>query len=225
MAKRKSLLSQEAKDAIKRARAQKKQAQQIAKSQIKEMRPYLKSLREIDLRKDISPQKRAAITKAWREYQELTTRPFKIYRTKNKDRLKVAQRFAQHDNTRTKFDVAFIPTVDPKAKIKFKKDRVIFSTKYADVSRMDFNLKRLAVDPGGEIKRVLDMYPNAKQFVVVVGKSLYNGGLARSLVEAKITNLMAQYSPGGNMYERRGPNSHWENWLFGLEVLDRKSVV
>jgi len=211
---------QAANEAKKLAKYEQKQTQKIAKEQIKEMRPYLKKLRQIDLRKKVSPQKRSAISKAWQEYQELTTRPFKIYRTKNKKKLNIAQTYSRHEKGKTKFDVAFVPTADPKAKLNFKDDRVIVKSKYVTETVLFFDVRNLAVDPLGEIQNALAKNPNAKQFIIMAGKYLYNGGLARSLVENKILNLMAHYSPGGKIYEKRGPNSHFENWLFGLVAFE-----
>jgi len=216
---------QAVKVAEKQAKLIKKQAQLIAKEQIKEMRPYLKKLRKVDLRSDISAAQRSYINKAWREYTELTTRPFKVYRTKNKKRLKIAQEFSRHEKGKPVFDVAFVPTADPHAKIKFKGDRAIIQSKYVTETILFFDVKQLAIDPIGEIQRTLARNPDAKQFIIMAGKYLYNGGLARSLVENKVVNLMSQYSPGGAMYEKRGPNSHFQNWLFGLVAFEAKNQV
>ena len=220
MSRKKTLLSKEAKAAIANAKAANKRAKQIYKAQIKEMRPFLKSLKKIDLRKDISAGQKSYISKAWQEYQELTARPFKVYRTKNKKHLAAAQAYSRHETGAPKFDVAFVPTADPKAKLRFKEDGMTIKSKYVTESVLFFDLKKLAADPQGEIRRTLERNTDAQQFIIMAGKYLYNGGLARSLVENRVTELMARYSPGGTGYDKRGSNSLWSNWLFGLVAFE-----
>lgn len=210
----------------KRARIEaKRNAQKIIKEQVKEMRPFMRKLKGIDLRSDISASQRAYIKKAWVEYQELTARPFKIYRTKNKKRLKIAQTYSRHEKGAPVFDVAFIPSADPKAKIKFKRDGMEIQSKYVKEKFLFFDLKKLADNPKQEIERTLARNPDAKQFIIMAGKYLYNGGLPRSLVEEKVINMMSRYSPGGAGYAKRGENSRWENWLFGVVSFEAKEQV
>lgn len=220
MARKKSLLSKEAKVAIKNAKYQQKLAQKIYKEKIKEMRPYMKALRSIDLRHDITAAQKSFISRAWNEYQELTARPVKVFRTKNKKHLALAQAYSRHEKGKPKFDVAFIPTADPKAKLTFKNDRMTLKSKYVTETTLFFDLKKLAIDPSAEIKRTMDKNKDAKQFIIMAGKYLYNGGLARSLVSDEVMNLMARYSDGGAGLQKRGDNSRWENWLFGLVAFE-----
>jgi len=218
MAKNKLLIAarQEAKDASKYAKQLKKTAQKIAKEQIKEMRPFMKRLKGIDLRKEISAANRGFINKAWKEYTELTTRPFKVYRSKDKNRLKIAQTFSRHEKGKPKFDVAFVPSADPKAKLIFKDNKVLIKSKYVTEEILFFYLVKLAVDPRQEIKSAISRNTKAKEFIILAGKYHFNGPIARSLIDKKVIELMSQYMPGGQMYEKRGPNSHFSNWLFGL---------
>lgn len=214
-------------DAKRAAKREAKLAEKIYKEKIKEMRPYMRSLRNIDLRKHVSAAQKSYVTKAWDEYQELTARPYRVFKTPNKKHLKIAQAYSRHEEGKPKFDVAFIPTADPKAKLKFKDDRLIIKSKYVTETTLFFDLKKLATNPGDEIRRVMAKNPDAKQFIIMAGKYLYNGGLARSLVENEVTNLMARYSTGGEGLKKRGENSRWENWLFGLvafQAHDQKSI-
>jgi len=200
---------QEAKKLLRDATRDKRQAQKIAKAQIKEMRPFLKRLKGIDLRKSVSPQQRGYITKAWKEYEELTTRPFKVYRTKSKSKLEMAQAYARHDKAKPKFDVAFVPTADPHAKLTFKKDRVLIKSKHVTETVLFFDLSKLAKDAQREIERTIAREPNAKDFVIMAGKYLFNGGLSRSLVPEKVQMLMAKYN-------NEESNNYYANWLFGV---------
>lgn len=220
MSRKNSLTTNEVKNAIKARKQAEKRAKEIYKAQIKEMRPYLKKLRKIDLRKNIGSGEKSYVTKAWKEYQELTSRPFKIYRSKSKTKINIAQAYSRHDNKAAKFDVAFVPTADPKAKLKFKKDRLEVKSKYVTETVLFFDLKNLAENTSAEINRVLNKNKDAKQFIIMAGKYLYNGGLARSLVEGRVSEMMSRYSPGGAGYEKRGENSRWQNWLFGLVAFE-----
>lgn len=215
---------QAAKLAERVAKEQAKQTQKIAKAQIREMRRYLPRLKKIDLRKEISSAQRGAVTKAWQDYQELTSRPFKIYRTKNKRKLAQVETFAGIRQGMTRFKVAFVPSPDPHSKVVFKKDKVILRTKYADISSLDFDVRELAVNFDAEIARVLSLAPNAQQFVLLVGlHKMYQAGMTRGTVASTVRKLMERYSPGSDAYEKRGPNSAWQNWLRGLEVIETRN--
>lgn len=204
-----------AREAARLAKSEEKIAQKIFRQQVKEMRPFLKSLKKIDLRLKPTTAQKSRVTKAWKDYQALTTRPTKIYKPKDKKRLQLAQAYGHREKGRTKFDVAFIPVADPNAKLKFKKDRVEIRSKYVTETVLYFNMRNLTANSKAEIDRVLNKDKKAKQFVILAGDYLYNGGLARSLVEGRILELMARYSPGGSEYMTSG-NNHYKNWLFGL---------
>lgn len=213
--KKRSLLSKEAKDAMRSAKYAERQAKQIYKAQIKEMRPYLKKLRGIDLRKNLSASQKGYVTKAWGEYQDLTLRPTKVFRTKNKKKLKTVQEFSRHSG-QVKFDVAFIPTSHKNARIKIKGDHLVISSKYVDEIPIFFNMRAMATDPKTEIDRLIAKYPECKQFVLQAGEYLWNGGISAGLFADKVIPLLERYSPGGAGYEKRGPNSHYTNWALGM---------
>lgn len=203
------------------AKMAKKNAQKIAKAQIKELRPYLKSLRKIDLRKSISAGQKSYITKAWQEYQALTIRPTKIYRTKDKKRLKMVQNASQHIG-KVNFDVAFIPTINASATVKVKGDKIIVSSKYVDEIKILFNMRAMAENPEAELQRVLRENPEYDQFVLMAGEYIWNGGISRGRVIDRILPQLMRYTPGGAGYEKRGPNSHYLNWAIGLRGLKAK---
>lgn len=216
--------AKQAADAARREAAYiKKQAQKLAREQVKEMRPYLKRLRNIDLRKELSPAQRSNITKVWKDYQELTTRPFKVYKSKNKKRLEKVKSFAGREKGMTDFDVAFVPSPDPTAKVVFKgKNQTPFlKTKHAKIGVLEFNMENLARNPDEEIARVLALAPDARQFIVLTGLyKMYNAGYSRETIGKRVLWLMERYSPGGRGYEKRGSNSHFSNWLRGLETIE-----
>lgn len=216
----KSLLSAEAKAAIKAAKWQRKQAELLYKEKIKEMRPYLKALRNIDLRKPITRGQKSFITRAFKDYTELTTRPNQLYRTKNKKNLKLVQAASQQF-TKTKFDVAFVPTV-PGSKVKIKNGKVIISSKWVDETKILFDMKKLAIDPQAEIERVIKANPKITAFAVMAGAYLWNGAIDPELVMKKVLPLFSRYDIGGEGYKKRGENSHFTNWAFGFRGFTAK---
>lgn len=193
--------------------AQAKRDVALLKAEVKELRKYVKSLRSIDLRKKVSSGKKSYVTKLWREYQELTARPHKLYRTKDKKKLAIAQDFSRHDKSKPRFDVAFVPTPDPHAKLIFKADRAIIKSKHVTETVLFFDAKKLASNAKQHIADTLARNTAAKQFVIMSGKYLYNGGLARSLVEREVLDLMSRYN-------KREENNYWSNWLFGIAAYE-----
>lgn len=212
----KSLLSAEAKLAIKAAQWQKKQAEKLYKEKIKEMRPYLKRLKLIDLRKPLKSSDKGLVTKAWKDYQEVTARPFKVYKTKNKKNLKLVQDASQQF-TKVKFDVAFVPALKH-TRVKIKNGQIIVSSQYTEETKVLFDMKKLAVDPAKEIQRVIDANPGNAVFAIMAGAYLYNGGIPPELIMEKMLPLLARYDNGGEGLAKRGANSHFSNWAFGFRI-------
>lgn len=197
------------------AKAQAKAAKAIYKKQIKEMRPYLKRLKGYDLRKDLAPAQKAYVTRAWHEYQALTLAPHKIFKSKNRKKMDVVRKVANRDAT-VKFDVAFVPTVNKDAKISVKGDRLIVKSRYVEEIEIMFDMAALAADPEKELRRVLAENPEYSQFVLMAGKFIWNGGISRGRVVERIIPHLMRYIPGGEGYEKRGPNSLFTNWAIGL---------
>lgn len=211
-----------AREAYRNAKAQKRLAAQIYKKQIKEMRPYLKKLKNYDLRKNLTANQKGYVTRAWQEYQELTLAPHKVYKTKNKKKMDTVRKIANR-GSRVKFDVAFVPTVKNDAKISIKGDRLIIKSRYVEETEIFFNMRNLAADPAKEIQRVIDANPECQQFVLMAGKFVWNGGIARTRASDNIVRHLMRYIPGGEGYEKRGPNSHYLNWAFGLRGFNGKN--
>jgi hypothetical protein len=218
------------------AKWQAKQSQKILKEQIKKMRPYMASLKKIDLRHNISRGQKSFITKAWNEFDKLTSRPTKIYRTKDKKKLKLAKEFSVQELEKgsPKFDVAFIPAASPKVKVKInpKTKEMTLEYKHVRERKKYFDREALVANPDKEIQRILDETPNAKKYVMMVKEFLYNGPIARSLIIQETKRLMERYSPGGENYGKQkgiytGKDNHYKHWLFGLmayEAVDQKAI-
>ena len=69
----------------KRARQEaKRNAEKIYKQHVKELRPFMRKMHNVDLRKKLTSHQKSYITRAYQEFEILTSRPTKIYRTKNR---------------------------------------------------------------------------------------------------------------------------------------------
>jgi hypothetical protein len=204
-----------ARQAAQDAKWQKQLAKKIYARQIKEMRPYLKKLKSVDLRKDLTSAQKGYVTRAWKEYQELTLAPHKIFKTKDKKKMQVVRKIANRGST-VKFDVAFVPTINDSAKISVKNNNLVISSRFVEETEIFFDMVALASDPEAELRRVLAANPDCQQFVLMAGKFVWNGGITRGRVIDHIMKQLMRYIPGGEGYEKRGPSSHYLNWAFGL---------
>jgi len=185
-------------------------AERLYAEKLKAIRPFSSKLKQIDLRKKLSPAEKGKITKAFAEFEALTVRPTKVYRPRKKSRLKLAQKFSGHESSI--FDVAFIHTPDPSVKVDIKDDRIILRSKHVTEIDLSFNMKNLVNNPEKEIARVLALEPNAKQFVLRTGQYLYNGGLSRKSVPREAEFLMLKYGD-------KETNNFFGNWLFGVRAV------
>lgn len=197
------------KDKGKGRRTQSRIRQKELRRKVQEMRPFMRKLKDLDLRKKLSPSQIGYINRAFTEYQELTTRPVKIFRSPNKKHLEKAQAYARHAKGAPKFDVAFVPVADPSAKIQFKGNRMRVVSRYVTEEVIFFDLLAMAENPHAEIARAIAENPDAQQFVIIAGKYLFNGGIKRSILADEVMNLMMQYNDPDD-------NHFWGNWLFGL---------
>lgn len=214
------------KQAKKDAKAAAKNANKLYKEQIKAMRPYMKKLKKVDLRKNLSTGEKSFVTKAWNEYSKLTARGNKVYRPKDKKKLQAAQKYSRHglDKSAPKFDVAFIPTALENPKVNIDKNgRVTVGQGFVRETAVYFNIEDLVTDPEKEIERVLRENPDSTQFILMAGEYTVNGGLDRGTFKREILYWINRYSPGGEGYNRRGKNSLFSNWLLGAIVVETQN--
>lgn len=196
-----------------------RQRQKGAKEKAKVLRRYTTFARSIDLRKKISGKQLRKIEAAFSEYTDLTSRPHKVVRARNKKNLAALQGFSQHQSERV-FNVAFVPTADIDAKISVRNGKVFIRNKFVTQRFSAFDMSALASDPHGEIDRAIKMHPKARRFIIKTGEYYYNGPMPEKRVKTTLLEFMQRYSPGGKAYEQRGPNSHYQNWMIGLETYE-----
>lgn len=200
---------------------QKKQAQKIAKEKAKIIRKYVPALSKIDLRKQLTPSQKGLVTKAFSEYEKLTKRPVKIFRSKNIAKLKTAQQVSQHSGN-IKFNVAFVPSATKDAKIAVKDDKLVIRSKYVDEIHIEFNMRSLAQNPTKEIQRIIDKYPEFTSFVLMAGESIWNGPIHRDLASEKMAQLMHRYDDGGIKLKTDRSN-HYTKWAVGMRGYSAKN--
>lgn len=196
-----------------------RQRRKGAKEKAKVLRKYTNFARDIDLRKELTDYQLRKIELLFSEYTDLTSRPHKIVRPRKKTNLKALQDFSQHES-RGDFLVAFVPTADLNAKIRVANGKVTIRNKFVTQRFSAFDMRALATDPHREIERAIKSHPKAERFIIKTGEYYYNGPMPKSKVEEKLLEFMQRYSPGGKGYEQRGPNSHYQNWMIGLETYE-----
>jgi hypothetical protein len=190
-----------------------------AKEKVKVLRRYAEFPRKIDLRKKLSDKQLRKIENAFSEYTDLTSRPHKVVRARNRNNLKALQSFSQHKGD-VRFKVAFVPTADVDARISVQNGKVVIRNKYVTQRFSAFDMRALATDPHTEIARAIKAHPKAKRFIIKTGEFYYNGPMPENKVTSTLLEFMQRYSPGGKGYERRGENSFYQNWMIGLETYE-----
>ena len=168
-------------------------------------------MRNVDLRKTLSSQQISAIRRAHNEFKELTVRPHKIYRPKSKKKLRMAQQLADHDNTKAKFDVVFIDTPDPKAKIKVKDNVLEIVSFGVKEGRIWFDMEALTENYEQEIERAMQTHPYARGYVIKAGKHEFNGVLDFEDTIEELKELA--YS-----YDDPTKNNFYGNWMTGVKT-------
>jgi hypothetical protein len=196
-----------------------RQRRKGAKEKAKVLRHYTDFAKNLDLRKTLSAKQLRKIETAFSEYTDLTSRPHKIVRARKRENLKALQDFSQQTGD-TRFKVAFVPTADIDARISVKNGKVVIRNRFVTQRFSAFDMRALAQNPDDEITRAIKAHPRAERFIIKTGEFYYNGPMPKDKVRQQLHEFMQRYSPGGKGYERRGENSHYQNWMIGLETYE-----
>lgn len=177
-----------------------------------------------------TPAQRARVRKYYHELQRLTAQPRYVFRARNEQHLKQAQRTSGHD-TGYKFKVAFVPYTpefDKQGKLKppqveFLKEGIRIKQTGYNKLKIPFNKVNLVRNPDKEITRAIAVNaPNAKRFAIDANGNEMRGIYARSFVTEKVVQLMEKYDgirplPKGSGNQGNNPKYHkWDQWLDGL---------
>lgn len=190
----------------------------------KQYKDKLKALRglvdfDYDLRKPLHPRQKGKINKYYKELQEAKGQPYRIYRPRNKNKLRAVQEAAGMQLK--DFKVAVIPNLDPEnpTKVKIKNNKVIFSGKYSDRIFRKFNQINLIENTEKEIERILNQMQGDK-ISIACGKFEFGSGRyfsSHESVKEKTLQLINQYSSDKNA------NNYFQNWLHGLYDISIKN--
>ena len=199
----------------------------------KEYSKKLKAIRsyvsfDYDLRKPLHSSQKAKINKYFDAINSIQARPNKVYRSKNKKRVKTVQEFGRNgfDNL-PDIKVAFYETSEANpVKLRFDKKGLQAHGEYFDIRYVPFDLPALLDNPDAEIQRVLNDpgTKGADWFRVAVGK---NGEYSiaspriRDNVPGFIQYLMNKYQKTDESGKEL--NNYWGNWMHGLLPMTAKN--
>ncbi len=183
-----------------------------------------------DLRHELTKSQKARIRKYYAEVSLLEAQPRRIFRTKNKAHLELAQ-LQNHGKIQRQYKVALIHNVEPVTmpgepapahRLRFNKG-VIWDDfgGYAKAST-SFNQVALARDPVAEINRALDVLGGAAFFYVQVGEFRTLSGEGREDFIEQVMMWMHQYDGIKQLPKTSGnigdaPAWHrYDKWLNGV---------
>lgn len=138
------------------------------------------------------------------------------YKPRLKEHLDIAKEYSGQNIKLKEFKVAFIPTLEKKQKITFRKSKMEIASERYVVKYVPLNLRFLVTDPNKEIISKLKKYaPKANAFTLMAGKyELFGGEYAtvdgeEQIIE-NVKDLMRRYSAPDK-------NNYWGNWLHGIK--------
>jgi len=191
------------------------------KQKMKDIRPFVDF--NYNLRENLSSGAKGKIDKYWRELQEAKGQAYRVYRTKDKKKLKAVQKST--GLSLKGFKVGIIPNYDPENpySVSFKNDQVILRSKYETKILYPFNKKNLSTNAESEIKNTLER-SNAQLFGIQCGKFEYRArAMHRKAAAVTALNLVNAYSGITDTGELA--NNHYSKWLegfFSIEVTNQK---
>lgn len=188
-----------------------KSAKQLHSQRLKQIRPFVSF--NYDLRKPLSTSAKKKIKKYHDEITALTNRPFQVYRARNSDHLRDAQKFAQHEKDLPELRVAFLPTDGTnKMQLRFTKSGVKGKTKNVVMSDVLLSVRKLLADPEGHVNERIRFNP-AKQFTIQAGRYEIPRPFLPQTVGKAVARLVARYSD-------EEQNNFFGNWLHGLKAYE-----
>lgn len=179
----------------------------IHAARLKAIRKYVDF--NYNLNEPLTGYAKRKIKKYYDQINELTNKTNQIYRPRNKNNLKIAQRDLHREKTLPGIKVAFVPTNGrDKVKIKIKGGRTHYETEYIKSEPILFDSARYASDPVNYTKNIIADV-KADRFQIMAGdKAIPNSYSKRALPE-KIKKLADKYSdPDKNNFHGK--------WLKGV---------
>ena len=182
---------------------------------LKAIRPFVDF--NYDLRKPLHSSQKAKINRYFEAINEIQARPNKVFRSKNRDRVRAVQEYGRNDfGNLPGIKVAFYesPAANP-VTIKFRDDKLTAKSKFFDIGYIPFDKDQLITDPEREIQRATDQAKNAKWFRIAAGPFTIASPASRDLIADTVLQLMNRYAKDS---EKAGKdnNHYFGNWLNGL---------
>ena len=193
---------------------------------LKTIRPFVEF--NYDLRKPLHANSKRKIDRYFEAINAIQARPNKVYRSKNKKRVKEVQEYGRNGfENLPQIKVAFYESsaANP-VTLRFDKKGVKAHGKFFDFRYIPFNKLALLRNPDKEISRALkDPATNgANYYRVAVGQDgQYSIASPRSKSRVKpfIQQLMAKYVKEDE--QGNALNNYWGNWLHGLLPITAKN--
>jgi len=178
-----------------------------------------------------TPAQKGKISRMFRIIDKLTSRPFQVYRSRNKKNLRKVQQAAQHDEFPKNLKVAFVPSSSQKARVKIritKKGNVKFKQgsvrrEVIDFASYGYAPEDLALDPGAVVEDVARQVP-ANRYKIQAGEHEVNQGRSigrmgssfqRNKLKEAVMKMVNYYS--ADRFDVNNKNSsYFGNWLFGI---------
>lgn len=178
---------------------------------------------DYDLRKKLAPASKGKINKYYRELQEAKGQPSRVYRTRDKNKLRAVQKASGQQLSG--FTVAIIPNYDPENKYTpiYKDGQVIFSSRYEDKIFYGFDKNKLATDTENHLQEKLDKIPE-ERIGIMCGKFEYSNRTMNK-ADAKETAINMINAYNGISDNGQLANNHYKNWLegfFGIVIKNQK---
>lgn len=179
-----------------------------------------------------TPAQKAKVSRLFEQVNELTARPFHIYRARKPENLKIVQRASQHQTFPKELKVAFVPVSRPEETPTIKISKRTKQVKIIErqVGRIpvfwdDVGVSKefLLSDPVAAAQILVQQVP-AKSYNIMAGKHEIPQGYDEGALPEEIGKLTARYA-AGTTHSRRGyldpdnrNSSWWGNWLIGVEA-------
>lgn len=180
-----------------------------------------------DIRKfhDWTPAQKARVTKLYNLVDQLSARPFYIYRARKPENLRLMQEVSQHEQFPKELKVAFLPSparIKPKIRITKKRQVVIkqgnITRRAVTFEELGITSEQVAMDPKWATKKAIEEV-TGKHFQIKAGKYLIPQVYGRGYLPRKVAMLVERY--GADTYDPDDPSSsYFGNWLGGFESYD-----
>ena len=183
---------------------------------------------DYDLRKPLHGNSKRKIDRYFEAINAIQARPNKVYRSKNKKRVKEVQGFGRNGfDELPGIKVAFYesPNANP-VKLRFTKTGLTAHGKYFDIRYVPFDIPNLIQNPHEEIERALNDpgTKGADWFRIAVGEDgQYSIASPRKRASVKgfigqLMNKYVQFDDAG-----KENNNYWGNWMHGLLPMTAKN--